>query len=99
MNHGVMEMVLGFVAGCVIASGVWALLWALMRNERRASKQRGAAMQAIAEECAEIDKGISSLAMKTLIPEALQTMAAPRLETNVKTLTINMRFFDAKYVK
>jgi hypothetical protein len=99
MNHGVMEMVLGFVAGCVIASGVWALLWALMRNERRASKQRGAAMQAIAEECAEIDKGISSLAMKTLIPEALQSMAAPRLETIVKTLTINMRFFDAYYVK
>ena len=99
MDHGVMEMVLGFVAGCVITSGIWAILWALLRNERRISKQRGAAMQAIAEECAEIDKGIWSLAMKALTPEALQSMAAPRLETIAKTLTIHMRFFDAYYVK
>jgi hypothetical protein len=99
MAHGMMEIALGFVSGCVIASGIWAILWALLRNERATSKRRDNAMEEIAEECAEIDKELSMFAMKALSLDMLKSAVMPRLEAMNKTLTINMRLFDVYYVK
>jgi hypothetical protein len=99
MDQGMMKMVIGFVGGCVIASGIWALALALFRNERRTSKQRRAAMQDIASECAEIDGKLPPNAMKTISFDEMNSAVMPRLEKVRRMLTANMPLFDVYYVK
>ena len=99
MTHSIMEPLLGFVLGCVLTSGVWAIIQALSKNERRLAKQRHTAMQEIAAECAEIDGKISVTALKATSAVSVLTALAPRIEKVNKMLTINMPFFDVYFVK
>jgi len=93
-----MELTLGFVLGCVLASGLWAMLQAFSKNERRFTKQRRTAMQEISAECAEIDGKVSGQALTG--SSAADARALPaRIDNVKKMLAINMPFFDVYFVK
>lgn len=97
--NGLMVLLTGFVAGAVIASGVWAILWVVSKNENRIAKQRSEVMQDIAADCAEIDSRTASHAMKTTTDEAFQSTVSSRIRTISRKLTTNMHLLDVYYVK
>jgi hypothetical protein len=94
-----MELLLGFIAGAVIASGLWALLWALLKNERRDAKQRTTIMEEIAVDCAEIENQIVSRTMNKSSASTFRSAVSPRLDKITKKLATNMHIVDVYYVK
>ena len=55
MEQGMFILLLGVVLGCVVASGIWAVLWTLIKGDKRLQKDRIDIMRNIAVVCAEID--------------------------------------------
>ena len=94
-----MEMIVGFIAGSVVASGVWGILWALLKSERRAYKSSLAIMQDLATECAEIENFIVSKGINKITKTDFQSSVSSRLDKITKKLSSHMDFFDVYYVK
>jgi hypothetical protein len=99
MDHGVMQIIVGVLTGCVLTSGVWAILWALTGSDRRIAAQRHTAINVIAAECAEIDAKISSSDSTTDSSVHIRPEIVSHLEKIKKLLIINMQLFDVYYVK
>jgi hypothetical protein len=96
---GMMIMVLGFVAGAVIASGIWGAMWALFKNERRTGKNRSEIVEEIASQCAEIENKIVAYSAKSISETAFRSAVSPVLEKITLSLSTNMDSFDVYYVK
>jgi hypothetical protein len=97
--NGMMILVLGFIAGAVIASGIWGVVWALLRNERRTGKYRTETMEEIASQCAEIDNKIVAYSVKSISETTFRSAVSPVLEKITSSLSTNMDSFDVYYVK
>ncbi|HAJ80646.1 MAG TPA: hypothetical protein DCO75_12845 [Fibrobacteres bacterium] len=99
MDHGVMQIIVGVLSGCVLTSGVGAILWALTGSNRLIAAQRHTAINVIAAECAEIDAKISSSDSTTDSSVHIRPEIVTRLEKIKKLLVINMQLLDVYYVK
>lgn len=93
------SLLVGFMLGCMITSGIWTILWALLKSERRIDAKRVSIMQEIDQECAEIDIQISSLNMNGMHHASFRSSVSPRLDKISKTLTTNLHLFNVYYVK
>ena len=94
-----MVFVLGFITGSIIASGVWAVLWALSKNERQARRSRVEAIDEIASECAEIENQLVAYSLKGMSETAFRSSISSRLEKITRSLSTNMHLFEIYYVK
>jgi hypothetical protein len=99
MDNGAMQIIVGVLSGCVLTSGVWAILWALTGSDRRFAAQRHTAINVIAAECAEIDSKISSSDSTADSSVHIKQEIVSHLEKIKNLLVINMQLFDVYYVK
>lgn len=99
MDNIVLSLSVGLILGILIASGVWAVLLALVRSERKNVRERNAVMRGITEECAEAEKIISSPAAKTMDAPGLRSALSPKVEKIRRTLMTNMHILDIYFVK
>lgn len=99
MDNIVLSLSVGLILGIMIASGVWAVLLALVRNERKSMRERNVVVRGITEECAEAEKIISSPAAKTMNAHGLRSALSPKVEKIRKTLMTNMHLLDIFFVK
>jgi hypothetical protein len=90
---------LGFVFGAAVASGVWAIIWALSKGDRRIQRSRADAIQEIASESAEIENQLVAYSVKGMSETAFRSALSPRLEKITSLLSTNMHSFDVYYVK
>jgi hypothetical protein len=97
--NGLMEILLGFITGSVVASGLWAVLWVLVKKERRADKARNEIIRDIASECAEIENYLIVKGMKRITIIEFQSKVSPRLDKITMMLSTHMDTFDVYYVK
>jgi hypothetical protein len=97
--NSMMVLVLGFITGSVIASGVWAVLWALSKSERQAQRSRVEAIDEIASECAEIENQLVTYSLKGMSETAFRSSISSRLEKITRLLSTNMHSFEIYYVK
>jgi hypothetical protein len=97
--NGMMIMVLGFIAGAVIASGIWGVVWALFKNERRTGENRSEIVEEIASQCADIENKIVAYSAKSISETAFRSAVSPVLEKITLSLSTNMDSFDVYYVK
>jgi hypothetical protein len=86
MDHA---LLLGFISGCVITSGIWVFLLVLSGNRRR-SAERSNAINSIASDCVSIESSITAKDFKS---------ALSALEKIKKSLIISMQALDVYYVK
>jgi hypothetical protein len=94
MEQGMFILLLGVVLGCVVASGIWAVLWTLIKGDKRLQKDRIDIMRNIAVVCAEIDGALAGHA-----GEDVQTSLSLLLEKIRRNLTVSMPLLDVYYVK
>jgi hypothetical protein len=97
--NGMMILIIGFVAGCVIASGVWAVLLVISNKGSHQDTSGAETKKEIASECAEIENSIVSEGMKKLSKADFQAAVSPRLEKITKKLSTHLDSFDVYYVK
>jgi hypothetical protein len=97
--NAVMILIIGFVAGCVIASGVWAVLVVISNKGRHPDTSGAETRKEIASECAEIENSIVSEGMKKMSKADFQSAVSPRLEKITKKLSSHLDSFDVYYVK
>ncbi len=97
--NGLLILIVGFVAGCMIASGVWAILWFFSKKDRHEDAPGTEIMKDIASECAEIENSIVSEGLKKISKSEFQSSISPRLEKITKKLSTNLNSFDVYYVK
>jgi hypothetical protein len=99
LMNGITGIIIGFTAGCVIASGLWAVLWVFFKSERHADKSRIEIKKEIASEYAEIENHIVLKNLKKISDSDFRSAVSPRLEKITKYLSVNMELFDVYYVK
>jgi hypothetical protein len=83
----------------IMTIGVWGILFALARSRTTGNSERTAAVRAIAEECAEAEKVLSSSAAKAMNAHSLKSALLPRIEKIQKMLATNMYLLDVYFVK
>jgi hypothetical protein len=99
MEQSVFVLLLGVVLGCVVASGIWAVLWALVKGDKRLQKDRIDIMRNIAVLCAEIDGILAGRAGSSAAFLEFQSSLSVLLEKIQRNLTISMPLLDVYYVK
>ena len=99
MEQSVFVLLLGVVLGCVVASGIWAVLWALIKGDKRLQKDRIDIMRNIAVLCAEIDGILAGRAGSGPAFLEFQSSLSVLLEKIRRNLTISMPLLDVYYVK
>lgn len=95
MGQGMIVFLLGVVFGCVVASGIWAVLWTLSKGDKRQQKDRIDSMRTISELCAEID----GMQAGGLAFRGSGTSVASLVENLKRSLTVSMPEFDVYFVK
>jgi hypothetical protein len=99
MDNVVLSLSVGLILGILIASGVWAVLLALVRSERKTARERNAALREITEECAEAEKIIAASSTGAHAAQGLGPALSPKVEKIRKALTVNMPFLDVYFIK
>jgi hypothetical protein len=99
MEQSVFVLLLGVVLGCVVASGIWAVLWTLIKGDKRLQKDRIDIMRNIAVLCAEIDGMLTGRMNGGAAFPDFQSSLLPLLEKIRRNLTVSMPLLDVYYVK
>ena len=95
MEQSMFILLLGVVLGCVVASGIWAVLWTLIKGDKRLQKDRIDIMRNIAVLCAEIDGALAGQCRR----RTFKLPYPPLLEKIRRNLTVSMPLLDVYYVK
>ena len=96
MEQGMFVLLLGVVLGCVVASGIWAVLWTLIKGDKRQQKDRIDIMRNIAVLCAETD---DVLVRRAGALSEFRSSLSSLLEKIHRNLTVSMPLLDVYYVK
>jgi hypothetical protein len=99
MEQSMFILLLGVVLGCVVASGIWAVLWTLIKGDKRQQKDRIDIMQYIAELCAETDGILAGRAGSGAVFSEFRSSVSSLLEKIQRNLTASMPLLDVYYVK
>jgi hypothetical protein len=99
MEQSVFILLLGVVLGCVVASGIWAVLWTLIKGDKRLQKDRIDIMRNIAVLCAELDGILAGRMAGGAAFTDFQSSLSPLLEKVRRNLTVSMPLLDVYYVK
>ena len=95
MEQNVFVLLLGIVLGAAVTSGIWAVLWALIKGDNRLQADRVAIMQEIAALCVEIDSLIDGAPALAAGSPALAAL----MEKLLRKFTVSMPLLDVYYVK
>jgi hypothetical protein len=93
MEQNVFVLLLGIVLGAAAASGIWAVLWALIKGDSRLQKDRVAIMQEIAALCVEMDSLICGDSSRSVAAHAAL------LEKLNRKFAVSMPLLEVYYVK
>ena len=96
MEQNVFVLLLGIVLGAAVTSGIWAVLWALIKGDNRLQADRVAIMQEIAALCVEIDSLIDAPASQSA---GSPSACAALMEKLLRKFTVSMPLLDVYYVK
>jgi hypothetical protein len=99
MEQSMFVLLLGIVLGCVVASGIWAVLWTLTKGGKRQQKDRIDIMRNIAVMCADIDGMLAVRAGSSGAVPEFQSSLSSLLEKIHRNLTLSMPLLDVYYVK
>jgi hypothetical protein len=99
MEQSVVVLLLGVVLGCVVASGIWAVLWTLIKGDKRQQKDRIDMMRNIAVLCAELDGLFARRTVHGAAFQEFQSSVSSLLEKIHRNLTISMPLLDVYYIK